>query len=207
MTNEELNALPVPEAPPPPLEAPPSFGELPEVPTAPEGEPAAEIDTTIDEDLFEKVPEAGAVIPAGKRHFRLDFWMATLERVRDNATVEQPFGQQPQFMLRWVCQEEPYVGYAVVQYVDFVDQNLTALVKAGDKKAKAYYIQRLQELKKITAKLGWRGTNVADFFNTNPEARLTLILTAKKTKVDGTYRDTGEKQNKITAVEPIFTQH
>lgn len=181
-----------------------------EMPSAPVGEenkgPA--VDGAIDASLFDGVGKMGEVIPVGTYHFRLqqvhEGWSEPQKG--DNGEYKDPdvarFGKQPWFNLDWRCQQEPHTGRRVTEMVFWCSAEVFAAASAGDPTARKMVRSRLTAINDLLAAANMKPTgifNIKDFFATNPEVKLQLKLTEKKTKDDkGKYTiKTGEQDNGV----------
>ncbi len=184
------------------LPAPPSAS------TTPGDSPA--VDGAFDADVVKQADKLGDPIPAGTYSFRFEShttgWGEESKAEGDKAKF-QYLGDQPYFMIRWVCTQEPETGRSFFLYTPWVNAATFKAVKSGDPIAKELVKSRLMVVRTLLEGIEYKGpADINKFFELKPECKLVLSVRDKKVKDPrtGQYVATGEQQNQLLKVFPLY---
>lgn len=196
------------------------FGGLPAPPV--EGATAEASSGEGGADLFEGVSSMGDILPIGVYHFRLEKFekggggQTPEEAKASGADVKNthfgdgsPIDAQPFYTLQWVCQQEPYTGRIVYDFVGWVSALVVTKAREGDQVARKLLKDRLWKAKSVMEGCGYKPPSSfnleADFLGTNPECKIQLGIQEKKVKdpSTGQYRSSGEMKNKLIRYLPV----
>lgn len=173
--------------------------EMPAPPPASDEVKEVVIDGVVEASDFQDVPKFGDVLPLGTYHFRLERFTESEQEAFEDATPEEKlFGNQPQFMVSWVCQQEPHTGLQFLDFVPWVNEEVKEAAKDGNSVARGIYRRRLSRAKSIMEAAEFKPTgtfNFKEFLGWHPEIKIQVGLRSRKQKVDGQLKDTGQKMN------------
>lgn len=186
--------------------------EMPAPPTADASKAVESIDDTYDTGLMDKVEKIGEPFPAGTYHMRLDGytegWGSESQSTKENDAKTKHLGDQPYFMLQFICQEEPSVGKRWGAYVGWCNAETFKLAAKGDAVAVQYLKNRLSLAKTLMEGLEWKPqpgkSKFKDFINSHPEGKFTLRVSERKSYVNGKLGATGEFTNNLVKCMPLY---
>lgn len=184
------------------------YEELPPPPTADASGPSeAPVDGTFDPELLNKHGEKlGDPFPKGTYSFRIDSYTEGWGDEETNPQKEKikKYGNQPYYMVQLICTQEPLVGKRWGLFCSWCNPKTMKAVGAGDPEALALFRQRMATAKTLMDGLEWKGTNIAKFLESGAEGKFTLGINPKKTRVNGKLVETGEMQNQLLKVMPLY---
>ena len=185
--------------------------EMPAPPTAAAASTEAEpIPTEFNADVVAEAYGRGEAFPAGTFHFRLDGYSEGWgNEGSDEKNKLSHLGNQPYFMLQWVCQQEPYVGKRYLQFLGWVNAETMKLAEKKDSQALGFAKERLGDVKTLMIGCNYKPHGRSDlktFLESHPEAKISLTIRERKIKINGVLTPTGEMVNNVQKISPVYSR-